>query len=107
MDGRRGSSYIDSVILRDRDTTGASPHALDERVYYLQNWRADVVTLITDDRHILEHVRYSPYGTPFCLPGGDLAVTPGAGAPGVTSFSDKSDADGELLRHPRGLGPGW
>ncbi len=63
-------SYIDSVILRDRDTTGDG--TLDERLYYLQNWRSDVVALITDTGDQREQVRYEPYGTPFGLPAGDI-----------------------------------
>ena len=45
LDGEGGSSYIDSMILRDsedyddwaRETDGT----LEDRVYYLQNWRSD------------------------------------------------------------------
>lgn len=69
LDGRGGSSYIDDVVLRDRDTTGNG--TLDERVYYCQNWRHDVVTLLDDAGAVVEHIRYSAYGIPFLLPGGD------------------------------------
>jgi hypothetical protein len=43
-DGMGGSSYIDSVVLRDKDAntswTSAADGTLEERRYYNQNWRA-------------------------------------------------------------------
>ena len=67
--GGGGSSYIDSVILRDRDATGEwheeADSTLEERVYYCQNWRADVVALFTDTGHMIQQVRYDAYGVPF------------------------------------------
>ena len=68
-DGRGGSSYIDELALRDRDTTGNG--TLDERIYYCQNWRADVSALVDDAGAIVEWVKYSAYGVPVGLPGGD------------------------------------
>jgi RHS repeat-associated protein len=66
--GTGSSSYIDSVVLRDRDNTSgwtaASDGTLEERHYYCQNWRSDVVTMIEDDGQPVEWVRYSPYGEP-------------------------------------------
>jgi RHS repeat-associated protein len=65
--GRAGSSYIDSVVLRDRDLAGwtaAASETLDERTYLLQNWRADVVVAATLAGDPIEYTRYSPYGTP-------------------------------------------
>jgi hypothetical protein len=63
------------VILRDRDNTSgwnsSSDNALEERRYYIQNWRADVVALITDARVMVERVKHSAYGVPFNLPMGD------------------------------------
>ena len=48
---------------------------LDERIYYCQNMRQDVVALVNDDgSSVLEQVRYSAYGVPFCLPAGDCDV---------------------------------
>jgi hypothetical protein len=67
--GRAGSSYIDSVVLRDRDLAGwtaAASETLDERTYLLQNWRADVVVAATLAGDPIEYTRYSPYGTPSC-----------------------------------------
>ncbi|MBL1218680.1 MAG: hypothetical protein D8M59_14445 [Planctomycetes bacterium] len=69
-----GSSYIDSVILRDKDaSTGwtSQADALDEVRYYCQNWRADVSAIVTSGGYMVEWIKYSPYGIPFGLPGGD------------------------------------
>jgi hypothetical protein len=59
--GAGGSSYIDSVILRDRDANTAwgdqADGTLEERVYLCQNWRADVVALMTSDGHLINQVR--------------------------------------------------
>ncbi|MBX3322247.1 MAG: hypothetical protein KF757_04580 [Phycisphaeraceae bacterium] len=63
-------SYIDAVMLRDRDTTANG--TLDERVYYLHNWRSDIVALISHAGSQIEQVRYEPYGTPFGIPAGDI-----------------------------------
>ncbi|MFZ2873610.1 MAG: RHS repeat-associated core domain-containing protein [Phycisphaerales bacterium] len=79
--GFGGSSYIDSVILRDRDNytggtpngmTSASDGTLEERRYSCQNWRADVVAVTKADGTPLEYVRYSPYGEPTVYPVADL-----------------------------------
>ena len=67
--GQGGASYIDEVVLRDRDTDGNG--SLDERVWYCQNWRYDVIALVDDGGDQREMVRYSAYGVPFGLPGGD------------------------------------
>ena len=37
-------SYIDALILRERDVTDGS--AMEERIYYCQNYRNEVVALI-------------------------------------------------------------
>ena len=75
FDGQGTGSYIDLVVLRDRDAntawTSASDAALEERIYYCQNWRADVVALVTAAGGQVEQLRYSAYGVPFGLPGGD------------------------------------
>jgi len=71
MDGRGGSSYIDTVILRDRDNTngwtGAPDGTLEERRFYLQNWRADVSAVCNTNGRPLERVKYSAYGVPITL----------------------------------------
>ena len=51
----------------DADADGT----LEERRYYCQNWRADVVALVTSSGQQVEQDRYSPYGVPFGLPAGD------------------------------------
>ena len=75
LDGRGGSSYIDLVACRNKDAdtawTSASDGVLEERVYYCQNWRADVSALVKADGTMLEWVKYSAYGVPFGLPNGD------------------------------------
>ena len=60
--GRGSSSYIDSVVMRDRDTDANG--TLEERRYYVQNWRADVVAVTKSDGSPLQYVVYSPYGEP-------------------------------------------
>jgi RHS repeat-associated protein len=61
-----GGSYLDSVILRDRDQTagnnGVADGTLEQRLYYGQNWRADTVVLMTGTGRILERLTYSAYG---------------------------------------------
>ncbi|HKX46947.1 MAG TPA: RHS repeat-associated core domain-containing protein, partial [Planctomycetota bacterium] len=74
-DGRGGSSYIDLVAWRDKDAntawTSASDGVLEERSFYCQNYHADVVARVSNAGYMLEWVKYSAYGIPFGLPGGD------------------------------------
>src|SRR5204863_5099949 len=52
IDGRGRSSYIDSVLLRDKDASTAwtaSTDSIDERRYYCQTWRADVSAILKSD----------------------------------------------------------
>jgi RHS repeat-associated protein len=74
-DGTGRGSYIDRVICRYRDAntswTSASDGVLEERLYYCQNWRADVSAIVTSTGQIKEWIKYSAYGIPFGLPGGD------------------------------------
>ncbi|QYU67068.1 PEP-CTERM sorting domain-containing protein [Leptolyngbya sp. 15MV] len=74
-DGQGGSSYIDHVILRDRDAstgwTAAAGSVRAERRYVCQNWRADVSVILTDTGSLVEWAKYSSYGVPFGLPAGD------------------------------------
>ncbi len=71
----RSSSYINAVACRDRDANSgwasAADSTMEERVYYLQNWRADVVAISDTAGDILEWVKYSSYGVPICIPKGD------------------------------------
>jgi len=73
--GMRGTSASDHLILRDKDSStswnAASDGTLEERIYYMSNWRGDVVEIIDDAGNRLESVRYSPYGVPFAMPAGD------------------------------------
>ena len=75
LGGFGGSSYIDAVILRERDANtawgSAADGTLEERRYYVQNCRADVVAIVTDTGGMVEWVKYSSYGVPFALPAGD------------------------------------
>lgn len=74
--GFGGASYIDLVVCRDKDAntawTSASDTVLEERVYYCQNWRADVSAIVSAAGGMLEWAKYSAYGLPFGLPGGDV-----------------------------------
>ncbi|MCC7014855.1 MAG: hypothetical protein IT454_19995 [Planctomycetes bacterium] len=74
-DGYGGSSYIDACVLRDKDAstawTSASDGGFDERVYYCQNWRADVVAIVSSAGELWEWAKYSAYGAPFGMPAGD------------------------------------
>jgi len=88
LDGHGASSYIDAVVLRDRDANTAwheeADGTLEERVYYCQNWRADVVALFSSAGHMLQQVRYDPYGVPFGISKADLT------ADGVVDSADSS-----------------
>jgi RHS repeat-associated protein len=83
--GQGGASYIDEVVLRDRDTDGNG--SLDERVWYCQNRRYDVIALVDDGGDQREMVRYSAYGVPFGLVGGD------ADSDGDCDVADSTDTD--------------
>jgi RHS repeat-associated protein len=96
LDGRGGSSYINGVVLRDRDTdtawTSASDGTLEERIFLCQNWRGDVSALVRADGDQVEQARYSPYGTPFGLPGGDCDSDGDCDATDVTQIQTWIDA---------------
>ncbi len=76
LGGRGGSSYIDRVILRDRDANtdfdAEADGTLEERTYYLQNWRADVIALVEADGSPIQQIRYDAYGVPFGIPKSDM-----------------------------------
>ena len=103
LGGSGSASYIDTVILRDRDDSngwaGSADGTLEERVYECQNWRADVSALITDAGGKLETVKYSSYGVPFCMPAGDTDVDGDADSTDRTqiqNWSGGSDIRGDL-----------
>jgi len=74
--GYGSSSYIDSLVLRDRDAntawTSASDGTLEERRYSCQSWRHDVVAMVTSGGALAERARYSAYGVAFGIPLGDV-----------------------------------
>ncbi len=69
LDGLGTGSYIDHIVLRDRDTDADG--TLDEFHFYCQNWRADVVAIIDEAGSQVEQIRYSPYGVPIVIPYSD------------------------------------
>ena len=76
MNGRGSSSYIDDVILRERSDsvgwTDSPATTLGERLYYLQNWRHDVVATLPQSGAIVERTTYTSYGVPRTFTGGDF-----------------------------------
>lgn len=84
--GFGGSSYIDDLILRDRDAnsgwTSAADGTLEERRYFCQSWRHDVVALVNSIGELAERARYSAYGVPYGCPLGD------ASGDGIVNGSD-------------------
>ena len=50
------------MILRDRDTNADA--TLEERLYVMQNWRADVVLIAGSNNSRKERVDFSAYGQP-------------------------------------------
>jgi RHS repeat-associated protein len=90
--GRNGmGSYLDSVILRDRDQTngnnGVADGTLEQRLYFGQNWRADVSVLMSDSGRILERIKYSAYGVATRVPVADF------NRDGSVDFFDDADYD--------------
>jgi hypothetical protein len=75
LGGKGTGSNIDLVVLRDKDAntswTSASDGTLEQRLFYCQNWQEDVVALVASGGAMLEWAKYSAYGVPFGLPGGD------------------------------------
>ncbi|MEQ8844535.1 MAG: RHS repeat-associated core domain-containing protein [Phycisphaerales bacterium] len=70
---------------------------LEERCYYAQNWRKDVVAILTGSGELVEQVRYSSYGMPYGLPAGDTDSDgdyDGADATAITGAYDvRKDAN--------------
>lgn len=121
LGGWGGSSYIDSVLLRDRDANTAwyaqADSTREERVYYCQNWRADTVALLTDSGKMLERVKYSAYGVPFALPAGDtdsdgdFDATDAAAITGPYDVRKDAELDGDVdfndTYHAVGIASGY
>ncbi len=94
--GLGSSSYIDAVILRDDhedDWTEAADSTLERRVYYCQNWRADVVALLAENGRVVERAWYEPYGTPHGLNPGDFGGTSSSGDDHYLVPDGDSDSD--------------
>ncbi|MGP1345533.1 MAG: RHS repeat-associated core domain-containing protein [Phycisphaerales bacterium] len=76
LNGLGSASYIDSVAFRDKNTsagwTAAAGSSLDERHYYLQNFRSDIVVILDDAGAMVQHARYTDTGSPFGIPLGDV-----------------------------------
>jgi RHS repeat-associated protein len=74
--GRGGSSYIDSVVMRDATNnfgwTAEGDDTLPLRTFYVQNWRADVVAVLDSIGQPIEELRYTAYGTPSVHPMADV-----------------------------------
>lgn len=87
-DGKGVSSYIDSIILRDKDAntawTASSDGALEERRYFCQNWRADVSAVVKTNGNVVESIKYSAYGVPTRIDPSDY---------NRDGFSDASDSN--------------
>ena len=69
-------SYIGSVLLRDRPPSTDQPNAggtLEERLYFLQNWRADVVLIAGSSGSLKERTDFSAYGEPILERTADFA----------------------------------
>jgi RHS repeat-associated protein len=109
LDGLGGSSYIDSLVLRDRDIDDLSfwwqdgDGGLEERIYYCQNWRADVSVILpstgcsgASGPGILEWIKYGAYGVPQAFSMKDYNRDGAANGTDSTNFS--SDYGGSNMR---------
>ncbi len=111
--GRGSSSYIDSVILRDRDAnggggwTGASDGTLEERRFYTQNWRADVVAITKSDGNPLEYVFYSAYGEATVHPIADVDMDGDVDSADATAWDNGDNMGAGYNYHPAGSNLNW
>ncbi len=111
--GRGSSSYIDSVILRDRDAnggggwTGASDGTLEERRFYTQNWRADVVAITKSDGNPLEYVFYSAYGEATVHPIADVDMDGDVDSADATAWDNGDNLGAGYNYHPAGSNLNW
>jgi RHS repeat-associated protein len=98
--GRGGSSYIDSVILRDKDAntgwTSSGDGTLEDRVFYSQNWRADVVAITKDNGQPVEFIRYTSYGVAQAFAAADV------NRDGTVNSTDAADWDNLYSESPSG-----
>ena len=56
-------SYVDALVLRDRDADGASANGLEERLYAVHDANYDVTALVDTAGQVAERYAYDPYGT--------------------------------------------
>jgi len=88
------------VLLRDRPPATEEPNAdgtLEERLYYLQNWRADVVLMAAADGSLEERIDYTAYGEPILELTADID---GDGNVDGGEFSDFGVAFGSTVGDP-------
>ncbi|MBL1218986.1 MAG: hypothetical protein D8M59_16015 [Planctomycetes bacterium] len=90
------------MILRDKDAnsgwTSAADGTLEERRYLCQNWRADVSAIVSSGGYLVEWAKYSPYGTPFGLPGADTDSDGDCDATDITQIQTWIDASSYDVR---------
>ncbi len=76
LDGMGGSSYIDAVVLRDKDNSdrwrNESDGVLEQRRYICQTWRNDTALIATDVGALVEATKFAGYGESFNVPAGDV-----------------------------------
>ncbi|HYD02208.1 MAG TPA: RHS repeat-associated core domain-containing protein [Phycisphaerales bacterium] len=94
-DGFGGSSYIDDCVLRERDTNANG--TFDDRYYYLQNWRHDVVCIMNYDGAVKERLTYDAYGRPHAFSPGDVKTAGGADRPDGTLDANDTWTTGSVL----------
>ncbi len=111
--GSGDAAYIDSVILRERDNTAcsgtgcdprlaASDGTLEERRFYCQNWRADVVAIAAADGTPIEQTRYSAYGEPTVYPLADVNMDGKVDAADLGAWTDLLSGGAADLAYPGG-----
>jgi RHS repeat-associated protein len=66
----------------------AADGTLEERRFYCQNWRADVVAVTKSDGTPIEYVRYSAYGEPTAYPVADLDTDGQVTSADLTAWTD-------------------
>lgn len=62
LNGRSGSSYIDSCAVRETSPTTGTYPVMQTRWYTLQNWRADVVATLASNGTLSAWSSYTAYG---------------------------------------------
>ncbi len=86
--------YIDSVILRDRDTTGNG--VLDETLYYAQDARFNVTALVDTTGTVVELYAYTPYGERTVFTASWTALTASVFSNTVSYTGQRLDAESGL-----------